>query len=49
MKQYFSRLFPEYVDIRKSATELMRERDTKRLYDIPEVVRDFIKEHDVSA
>jgi vacuolar-type H+-ATPase subunit E/Vma4 len=48
IKQYFTKLFPEYVDLRKSATELMRERNIKRLYDIPQELNDFIKENDVN-
>ncbi|MHA1730071.1 MAG: hypothetical protein ACTSWY_15290 [Promethearchaeota archaeon] len=49
LKQSFSSIFPDYIDIRKSATELMKERNIKDLYFIPERLHHYIEENDIKA
>ena len=43
----FSKIFPEYSDRRKSATELMKERNITITSSLPEELEAYMLEHDI--
>lgn len=47
IKQKFAKIFPEYIDIRKSATQLIRERNIEKLFELPKQLQDFIKNNNL--
>lgn len=50
IKQIFGKAFPKYIDVRKSATEMMQEKNiNKVLFSIPEELNAFIEEKDVKV
>ena len=50
IKQIFGKAFPKYVDVRKSATEMMQEKNiNKVLFEIPQELNTFIEEKDVKV
>lgn len=47
IKMLYGQIFTDYIDKRKSATEIMREKNTNRFFEIPDELADFIKKEKV--
>ncbi|MHA1339165.1 MAG: hypothetical protein ACTSRZ_00920 [Promethearchaeota archaeon] len=47
IKFNFIKIFPRYIDRRKSATELIKERNLKELLEIPNEIKQYMKEHKI--
>lgn len=47
IKSIFSQVFPIYVDSRRSATELMKERNVYTLTDFPQKLKTFMEDHHI--
>lgn len=47
LRMKFAKIFPEYSDRRKSATELMKERNISISSSLPEELQDYMLEHNI--
>ncbi|MHA1820416.1 MAG: V-type ATP synthase subunit E family protein [Promethearchaeota archaeon] len=47
LKQEFGQIFPPYVDKRKSATEIMKQRNIEHIYELPEDLKEFIRKNNI--